>query len=63
MTNAILGIGGGASLALASLPSFDWRIPALAVAIIGGALWGARRARREQIRRRMVREYLAEPDE
>jgi hypothetical protein len=40
-----------------------WRILGVLCAVLGGIYWGARRARREQIRRRMVREYLAERDE
>ncbi len=69
MHNAILFLigmvigGGAAGLAASSLITLDLRPPALALAIAGGAYVGYRRARREQIRRQMLREYLAEPEE
>lgn len=61
-----IALGGGAAVA-ASLPdstvTLDWRIPALAVAIAAGILWGARAVRRERERWRLIQEYLAEPEE
>ena len=68
MKNAILftfgmvGIGA-VSIVLAALHAFDWRPIGIIVAVFGGIWWGIRSARRERIRQRMIRDYLAEPDE
>lgn len=40
-----------------------FRIIGITLAVLGGIWWGARQARRERVRRRMVAEYLAEPEE
>jgi len=56
MQNAILfllgtGIGGAAAVAVALPISIDWRIPALAVAIAGGVLWGIASGRSHSLTR------------